>query len=199
MMTILLKRSVITALLGVCGSGSFLLTVYAMPDTDSSVRQHQPPRHGRRRAVAAWLGLDEAQAAAVEQADPDFYAESAAMAERLATEKAALAATLEDPETSDGAILEQVERVIAAGNTLERRVARYVVAIRPHLSAGQRHRLMELCARKARRGFRGGRNGATPGSHGHGDRYDAAEDGRGRGGRSGGRGRGGHGRGRGGK
>lgn len=182
-MITLLKQCVIPALLIACGSGSFLLTVYAMPDTGSAVRQHQhqPPRHGRRRAVAAWLGLDGVQAAAVEEADPHFHAESDAMAERLAAEKAALAAALEDPEASDGEILEQVERVIAAGNALERRVAQYVVAIRPHLSADQRHMLMQLCARNVRQGFCGGRNRGAGGGHGRG-----------------GRGRGGHGRGRGG-
>jgi hypothetical protein len=181
------KRLIIVLVVLTCGVGSFIFTIHAAPETRKDGKEHVPPRRGRQRAMAAWLVLDEAQAKAVEKADPTFHAESDEMAQGLEAERARLAAILEDSAVSDQAILDQVERVIAAGNVLERRVAQYVVAIRPHLSPDQRSKLMDLCARNVRRCGAGG-----PGQ-GKGRGQGCGGQGRGQG-RGAGMGRGGHGR-----
>lgn len=112
-------------------------------------------RRGWRRGYAdqaGWLGLTPPQHQVIHEADPDFDAEARALSARLCDQRRALAGMLEAPNVDDDAALAQVERVIEAHNALERRVARHVLAIRPHLDAGQQAQLLGLCARGLRRG-----------------------------------------------
>ena len=155
---------------------------------------------GRQAALSRWLDLSAERAEAVRKADPDFQQESDLLTANLAAEREKLAALIEDPASSDKQILEHVERVIAAHDALERRVARHLLAIRPHLTAGQQKRLMGLCAngvreagRQWRRGRRqgrgqGGGQGMGPGGPRRDD--DRRGGGQGRGGRGNGRGKG---------
>jgi Spy/CpxP family protein refolding chaperone len=165
----ILKPLLVVALLVACGLASFLVTLHASPKTPQGDGPHVPQRRGRQHAMAVWLELDDAQAEAVQMADATFHSDSARLAETLTEERAKLAAALEDAAASDQAILDQVERVIAAGNALERRVARHVVAIRPSLTPGQQRKLMGLCAQNVRRcGSQGGGRGKG-GGRGRGD------------------------------
>lgn len=61
------------------------------------------------------------------------------------------AAANEAPPATDQDILDQVERVIAAQDTLERRVAQHIVAVRGHLTPDQQKRLLGLCAKQVRK------------------------------------------------
>lgn len=165
---------------------------------------------GGRGPVAEWLQLEPARAEAVQKADPGFDTESQGLTTGLNAEREKLAALLDDPKSADPQVLDQVERVIAAHNALERRVAKHVLAIRPHLTAEQQKRLMGQCASGVRRAAgRPWRRGRGDGGQGRG--RDDGGRGQGRGGpgggpgggagggrRSGGRGAGGGGRGAGG-
>lgn len=127
-----------------------------------------------RGPVSRWLDLTAEQAAAVTAADPTFDEESRRLRDALAAAREKLAALLEQPSTPDEGLSQQIERVIGAHNTLERRVARHVLAIRKHLTAGQQKQLLGLCAagvrRAAGRGWRRGRGGAAGPGLGRGGR-----------------------------
>ena len=169
---------------------------------------------GRQAALSRWLDLSAERAEDVRKADPDFQQESGLLTANLAAEREKLAALIEDPASSDKQVLEHVERVIAAHDALERRVARHVLAIRPHLTADQQKRLMGLCAsgvREAGRPWRrgrgqgggqglgqgggqglgqGGGQGKGPGGPWRDDDRRGGGQGQGRGGRGSGRGKG---------
>ena len=152
---------------------------------------------GQGQPLARWLGLSAEQAEAVKKADPVFEGDADRQTAALGAEREKLAALLDDPKSADDQVMKQVERVIDAHNTLERRVAKHVLAIRSSLTADQQKQLMGLCAsgvrRAAGRQWRRGRGqeGDLPGRGRGGPRDDA---GRGRGGAGqGGRGRGGQG------
>ena len=82
--------------------------------------------------------------------DPDFHRQGATLRADLAEQRHALAGLLEDPASSDETLTRQVERVIAACDALERRVARHVLAIRRHLTPSQAKQLMGLVAEGVR-------------------------------------------------
>lgn len=100
--------------------------------------------------LGGWLRLMPDEVARLRAVDPAFATDRAALERSLADERDRLARLFEQPSTADGGILEQVERTIAAHDALERRVARYLLAVRPHLSDEQRSRLFERCARGVR-------------------------------------------------
>jgi len=140
---------IVAALALGAGVGSFLATravqpAVAEPQQESEAADAQAP--GRGRSLARWLELSRERQQAVEQADPDFPAQSAELLQTLGNERAKLAALLENLDTPDESILEQVERVIEAHDKLERRIARHVLAIRPHLTLAQQRELMSVCA-----------------------------------------------------
>ena len=154
-------------------------------------------RGGGRAALSQWLELSPERDEAVRKADPDFEQDSELLTANLAAEREKLAALLGEPASTDQQVLDRVERVIAAHNSLERRVAKHVLAIRAHLTAEQQQRLMGLCAsgvrRAAGRPWRRGRGGGQ-GQTGMGQGGGHGEGGRGQGGRGeGGRGEGGRG------
>ena len=115
--------------------------------------------------LAQWLELDRGSASSLRQADPTFEADAARLRQTLETQRDQLASVMGDPQSSDAAILGQVERVIEAHNALERRVARHVVAVRSILTPQQQRQLMDLCAESVRQGgqqrWRHGQQGET--------------------------------------
>ncbi|MBM4037182.1 MAG: periplasmic heavy metal sensor [Planctomycetes bacterium] len=152
------RVAIAVAVLG-AGVGAFVATVASRAAT----RREPPP------PVARWLGLTDEQAKAVEQADPRFATETDALRTDLCEKREALAALLEDPQSPKDRILAQVEQVIAAQDTLTRRVAQHLVAIRPLLTPEQQKQLMGACASGMRCAapcrFRGGETSgdAAPG------------------------------------
>jgi hypothetical protein len=122
-------------------------------------------------AFERWLGLSSNQVVEIAKDDPAFTAEAASLAGTLDQERDGLAALLEAVATPDQEILTQVERVIAAHDALERRVAAHVLAVRHHLTFDQQERLMGLCAASVRQASRSepGRGvapGGGSGAHG---------------------------------
>lgn len=102
-------------------------------------------------ALSACLGLSASEARTMAEADPDFSRQAGTLRSEMARQRRALAELLEDPASSDEALTQQVERVIAAHDALERRVAGHVLAIRKHLTPDQAKRLMGLVAEGVRR------------------------------------------------
>jgi len=131
----------VTSLAAAVGLGSFFATLGQQRTTQGSMAA----------PLQRWLGLSEERARLVREADATFPDEAAELSEKLDAARHRLAELLEDPGASDDQIMVQVERVITAHDALERRVARHVLAIRPHLSAEQQKRLMGLCAHGVRR------------------------------------------------
>ena len=100
--------------------------------------------------LGGWLQLMPAQIEEINAADAGFPADRVRLEAELERERTALAVMFDDADASSEDILAQVERVIAAHDALERRVAQYLVAIRPHLSDAQRTQLFERCAEGVR-------------------------------------------------
>ena len=177
-------KLIVAAVAVAAGVGAFLATPKLAGD------------RGQGQPLARWLGLSAEQAEAVKKADPVFEGDADRQTAALGAEREKLAALLDDPKSADDQVMKQVERVIDAHNTLERRVAKHVLAIRSSLTADQQKQLMGLCAsgvrRAAGRQWRRGR-GLGDGS-GRGRGGQGAGQGGGAGGGSG-LGRGGRGRG----
>ena len=112
-------------------------------------------------SLAHWLALTPEQTARLQEVDPAFARDAAAMAGELYEARQVLATLLEAEDTTDMQILEQVEQVIAAHNALERRVAAHLVRLRHELEPASRQQLGREAAREVRRGM--GRRWGGPG------------------------------------
>ncbi len=196
------RNSMLAAVFAACVGGSFVMT-YAW--------QAPPVRRGADaepsqpdQILGRWLRLMPEQARQIAGVDPTFAEESARLQERLEAEREKLADLFEQADATDEAIMEQVEVVIEIHDRLERRVARHLLALRPHLNEQQRSKLFRRCARGIResghRGWRHGRGGGPGGGggRGRGGHGGAMGAGGGNGNHAGMGGGGGQGRGRGG-
>lgn len=134
------RTSLIVGMSLVCGVGAFVATVWAHGAFGPEKDAHP----------LGWLGLSEEQHQAIHTTDPTFDKEAIQLADELRQRRHGLAELLEAEDAADARILDQVELVIAAHNSLERRVAKHVLAIRKHLTPAQQKRLMGLCARQVR-------------------------------------------------
>ena len=167
-----------------CAAGSYLAT-YALQSSDmtATAAAATPP------SLVNWLNLTDQQAVDVEDIERHFAEDQAILAARLATEREILAAMFESPTATDAEFLAQVEKVIEAHDTLERRIAKHLVELRPHLSSEQQRRLFNCFANSMRegnrRGWRFGQTDETPDER----RGGGPPSGRGRGGPPDGRGR----------
>ncbi len=145
--------------------------------------------HARSTALSGgeseqWLSDASSSALALEE---KFDKEMDGLVAKLVAEQESLGSTLEDPCTPDEAVMEQAEKVIDAHERLMMRAGEHIVRLRGRLSAGNREKLMRLCAEavrgpvrrlKGRGGGRGRRNGTGRG-------YGYGRQGRGRGGAGG--------------
>ncbi len=95
-------------------------------------------------APADKLQLTAEQVAFAQDHDPDFSEDCARLKDEVGMACAALLAAFDDVELSDEDILSELDGLIEAHSGLERRVAQYVITIRPHLSPQQRQRLASL-------------------------------------------------------
>jgi Spy/CpxP family protein refolding chaperone len=171
-----------------CAAGSYLAT-YAVQ------QQMQPgtsggPSTAASRSVTDWLRLTPQQAAQVSELEATFAKDRAPLEAALTSARERLATLLENPATTNEEILQQVEKVIAAHDVLERRVAEHLVAMRPHLTAEQQKRLFDRFATSVRESGGGrwrygqpgnseeGRRGGPPPGRGPG--HGSGRDGRGR-------------------
>ena len=134
-----------------------------------------PSADSATTALMDWLGVATDQRREIFNHDPQFGPDLQKMRDELASQRTALAAALEKPDSPDELITARVEAVLAASNAMERRVTRYLLTVRHHLSADQQQKLFNLCAQGVREGpgwrWRGGRGpgpGPGPGGGGRG-------------------------------
>ena len=150
------KQMIAVGLLAlVAGTGSFLVgrsagQTVSVPATARTRPAGIGPSCNECDVLASCLGLSPREAAAMAAVDPDFSRQADALRSHLSKQRHALAHLLEDPGSSDEVVMQQVERVIAAHDALERRVAAHVLAIRKHLTPPQAKRLMGLAAGSVR-------------------------------------------------
>jgi hypothetical protein len=103
-----------------------------------------------------WLQVPADQREAIQQHDPEFAQKLKLLRDTLTAKRADLAATLDDPKSTDDGIRAKLEAVIAADASLERSVVDYVLTVRHHLTADQQQRLFGLCAEGVRQGSSAG-------------------------------------------
>jgi len=119
------------------------------------------------QALLDWLNIPDAQRKQLHGLDPTFAADLKKLREDLADERSKLAETLEGNSATNDTIIARVEGVIAADNALQRRITRFLLSVRQHLTADQQRRLFSLCAEGVRQGpgwrWRGGRGPGGPG------------------------------------
>ena len=146
------------------GAGSFAATRALRPET-------APVAPAGVDNLLDWLKVTPAQRDELGKHDSSFPADLNQLRDELTSERNALASALDNPKSPDELITARVEAVIAANAALERRITRYVLSVRDHLTAEQQQRLFSVCARGVREGpgwcYRGGRGGG-PGGGGFG-------------------------------
>lgn len=190
-------NGIIAGVFILCTLASFIAT-YAWQSQPAVQETLGWPSHPTD-VLGGWLRLMPEQIERIAGIDPAFVDESAQLEAELETDREKLAALFEDPDATDEAIMQQVEVVIEAHDRLERRVAKHLLALRPHLTDEQRSKLFERCAKSIREaggrgwrhgrgdggdsGWRGGRGGPPPGrgpgrgrGGGRGPRWDNSSD-----------------------
>jgi hypothetical protein len=101
----------------------------------------------RRGGLAQRLRLTDEQILVAQEQDPNFEADLTQLRGTLLTERAKLLEAFENPQTSNEELLEHIGKLIAAHSQIERRLARYLLVLRPHLTAEQQKWLIGLCRR----------------------------------------------------
>lgn len=157
------SRWVLVLVFVVCSFGGFMVANAWQPGTPRAGDARD--RNDPLRALGGWLRLMPDQFEEMEKVDPKFAAERGAMEAELAKERERLADLFEDATASNEDIMKQVDKVIEIHDRLERRVAGYLLALRPHLTAAQRAKLFQRCGEEVRSaaGWRRGYGGPPPG------------------------------------
>gem|GEM_PF-5824651 len=102
---------------------------------------------GHAHPLAQRLQLTQEQIAWVRQHDPDFDQQCLTLRDSLREAHMALVASFEDERAADEELLTQVDRLIEAHSSLEKRVVEHVLVLQPRLTRQQRERLLGLCTR----------------------------------------------------
>jgi hypothetical protein len=127
-----------------CFVGGFLGTVIVR------TQPAKPPSSHEQSPIARWLRLDEPQARAVNELDPEFPEELAVLRQSLEKGRLELASLFEETSATDDALRRQVEATIEAHNRLERRIAEHLIKVRQHLTPAQQTQLFNLVAEGVR-------------------------------------------------
>lgn len=154
----------------VSAAGTMAVSNAMRSDQGTAATVGSPPA---ARGVARWLGLSADAAAALAPIESAYEADRARLERTLADEREALAALLEDPDSSDAHLREHVARVVAADGALEQRTAEFLISVRPLLRPDQQRKLFEHLAAGVREagGYRwrhgqasepGGKRGGGP-------------------------------------
>lgn len=91
------------------------------------------------------LRLTPEQVTQLQQNDPNFESESIELYDNLSAERQKLLALFENPQSSDPELLQQIDNLILAHSTAERKIAEHVLALRPYLTIEQQKWLIGLC------------------------------------------------------
>jgi hypothetical protein len=154
------RVSILSAVLvALAGLGAYTATV-----TTRSTSQPATSSDDATEALLSWLNASADQRSQLRQADAGFASELKQLKANVAANRAVLASLLEKPEATNDQIMVGLEKVIAANNALERRVAKYLLSVREHLTIEQQRRLLNLCAEEVRHG-RGYQWGRQQGGH----------------------------------
>jgi hypothetical protein len=164
------------ALVALSGLGAYTATI-----TTRSTSQPATSSDDATEALLSWLNASAEQRSQLRQADAGFASELKQLKANVAGNRTVLASLLEKPEATNEQIMAALEKVIAANNALERRVAKYLLSVREHLTLEQQRRLLNLCAEEVRRG-RGYQWGKQQGAHGGDLQPGRGRHGRGQGG-----------------
>lgn len=142
-----------------------------------------PAEANATEALLTWLEASPQQLDELKAHDPTFPTDLKQLKADLEAKRTEFASALERVNAPEDEVLARLEATLSANAALQRRIAKYLLSVRDHLTPQQRQKLFGLCAEEARHGrqWRGGR-GATD-STGAGD-----QSGRGRRGWRGGRG-----------
>jgi len=155
-----------------------LTTIVVLCGTMSFFRTRMVTMAARQRQQTMTTGWLDKMPLGLVEFEKSFAEESDELTKALAEQQQTLASTLEDPCSTNEAILSEVENAICAYERLMKRVGQHVVELRSKLPATKQDYLMELCAEVVRSLMRG-----LAGQGGNSGRGDMAR-------RSAGRGRG---------
>jgi uncharacterized membrane-anchored protein YhcB (DUF1043 family) len=104
---------------------------------------------GRGCRFAQHLAMNDQQLASIQQLDPDFAQTSADLSGKVKEQYSQLAACLEDLQSTDQRIREQLEHLFESRIHLETRTVQHVLRIRAILTPEQQLMLVGLCRRCA--------------------------------------------------
>jgi hypothetical protein len=102
-------------------------------------------QHRTGRGLVRRLKLSDEQIEQINRLDPSFESDIARFGIALKKEQARLVSMFENPHIDEGGLLGQIKQLISVHNELERRVAKHVLLLRPHLTAEQQGWLVGLC------------------------------------------------------
>ncbi len=145
------------------GAGAYVATTAlgGPSGKPAATSAHAPSPQIRR--LGRWLELTDEQMAAIAAEDPDFHLDIRRLDREIRIHQLRLASLMESADASEAALAEQFEALAAAHLAMHRRVAKYVLAIRAHLTRDQRGRLLHLLSRQLRKD-----QGERPGGQGPG-------------------------------
>lgn len=127
-------------------------------------RQYRGGRGASPPGLAGRLRLTQEQSTWIQQQDPNFEEQSGVLRDRLYGVHTDLVASLENARITAQELAAKVDALIEARDTLEKRVARYIVLLRPQLSPEQFDHLAQLCRGPARvAGISGPKGPGPPG------------------------------------
>lgn len=104
-------------------------------------------RHRRGRGLVRRLKLSDEQVEQIKRIDAAFEADAARFGIALKKEQTRLVSMFENPGIDESELLEQIRQLVSVHNELERRVAKHVLLLRPHLTVEQQGWLVGLCCR----------------------------------------------------
>ncbi|MCL5278668.1 MAG: hypothetical protein M1376_02025 [Planctomycetes bacterium] len=113
-------------------------------------KQFRGGRNEGSQDLAGRLRLTQEQSTWIEQQDPNFQEQCTVLRDRLYEAHTNLAASLEGAQSTEPELTAKVDALIDAHNALEKRVAQYIVLLRPQLTRPQLDQLCELCRGGAR-------------------------------------------------
>lgn len=169
-----------TVLAGLAGAGGYGVAV----STRSTTSPDSPAvgKDAPTETLLTWLKATPEQRRELATRDAAFPADLQKLRDTLNAKRIALAAALENTSSTEPDVMSAAEAVSASSAELQRRVVKYLLSVRTHLTSTQQKQLFGLCAETVRESERG--RGWR-----HGQGGDGTDTG-------GGQGRGGSGRGR---
>ena len=115
------------------------------PSSDQKTHLDQRDEHPAR-----WLQMEPEEFEQIRQTDPSFRQDMRQLGRQLQIERLELANLVEADESTEQELQDQFDKAGQAHLAIHERVARHVLAIRPHLNSEQRGRFFGLLARRLR-------------------------------------------------